>query len=116
MSDIPPLSDDDGEAKQAEKQQYDLGDVGKKSMQGVPLDENTRLELYELRNKNADRLELAEKIKDLPKDEQENIRLSGTVTGKETVIDDVKGNEKLVFPDPSTKLQETQGEETETEE
>lgn len=99
MTDAPLVPKEENEAGTDSEPMAPQTDAGKMSLQGVPLDDETRMDLYQLRNEGADRQKLGEFTQTLSKEEFKNVQKSAEADGKATTINDVKGGESLVFPD-----------------
>ncbi len=96
MSDIPDKSPETlGDGNPPAPPSHDAKELIKK---GVPIEDDVRTDLYELRNKDDSAAELGEYFKKLPSDKQKQLQRNGKVGNGITSIADVKGNEILNFP------------------
>jgi hypothetical protein len=109
MSDIPDNTKDSKDTKDISAPDKAAGpSKNAESMirKGIPIDDDVRMDLYDLRNKGASSAELGEMVKNLPKNQGDQIRESTTASGKGLSVDDIKGNETLAFPHKPAKPKE----------
>ena len=101
MSDIPDNSSDSKNKKEtlSDLDNKVLSDDAKTMIQkGVPMDDDIRLDLYDLRNNDASSEELGKMVDGLSKKKKEQVRQNVMGDGEKTSVIDKKGGEILDFP------------------
>ena len=101
MSDIPEKQPDSKEINKngsTSERQGPSDNAKAKIQKGVPIDDDVRLDLYDLRNRGASSEELGKMVSGLSKGKQEQVRQNAMGDGEKTSVIDKKGEEILDYP------------------